>query len=197
MYHETHGLGEWVVLLHGGAGSTGMFADLTRVPSENRKVVAADLQAHGRTAGIGRPLRYELMVDDVAALVDHLGLARVDLMGYSLGGGLALRTTIQHPEMVRKLVLVAELLQRDYDWSGDIAENLRSPTMLAVGDADSVRTAHAVEFFELLEGGKKDAGWDCSGVVASRLCVLPGVTHYDIFNSPALISATKAFLDVA
>jgi len=250
MYYGISGSGEPLVLLHGGAGSTEMFPELTRVLSESRRVVAADLQAHGRTADIDRPLRYELMADDIAALVDHLGLGRVDLIGYSLGGGVALRTTIQHPDKVRKLVLVstpfrrdgwypevlsamaqggnpesaeamkqspmyevyskiaprvedwpvlfaklADLLGRDYDWSREIAATLKSPTMLAVGDADSVRTAHAVEFFELLGGGKRDAGWDGSGMTDSRLCILPGVTHYNIFSSPALASALKAFIE--
>jgi len=90
---------------------------------------------------------------------------------------------------------LAELLRRDYDWSEEIAASMRAPTMLAVGDADSVRTAHAVEFFERLGGGKKDAGWDGSGMTDARLCILPGVTHYNIFYSPALASAVKTFLE--
>ena len=72
-----------------------------------RQVIAVDLQGHGRTADIDRPLRYAYMADDIAALIRHLGLAHVDVMGYSLGGGTALRTAIQHPNLVRKLVLVS------------------------------------------------------------------------------------------
>jgi hypothetical protein len=63
------------------------------------------------------------------------------------------------------------------------------------GDADAVRTAHAVEFFELLGGGKKDGGWDGSGMSPARLAILPGVTHYTIFSSPLLVSITTLFLD--
>jgi hypothetical protein len=67
--------------------------------------------------------------------------------------------------------------------------------MIVVGDADSVRTAHGVEFFELLGGGQRDANWDGSGKSNSRLAILPGTTHYDIFSSPALAPAVIPFLD--
>ncbi len=88
----------------------------------------------------------------------------------------------------------AEMLGRDYDWSEEVTK-IKIPVMLLVGDADSVRTAHAVEFFELLGGGKRDAGWDGSGMSNSRLAILPGVTHFTIFSSPAMASAAVAFLD--
>jgi pimeloyl-ACP methyl ester carboxylesterase len=67
--------------------------------------------------------------------------------------------------------------------------------MIVVGDADSVRPAHAVEFFALLGGGQRDANWDGSGMSNSRLAILPGTTHYDIFASPALPAAVIPFLD--
>lgn len=89
---------------------------------------------------------------------------------------------------------LGETLRRDYDWSDEV-KALKAPTMLVVGDADSVRTAHAVEFFELLGGGKEDAGWDGSKMSKNRLAILPGVTHYDIFSSAALVPAVKPFLD--
>jgi len=71
----------------------------------------------------------------------------------------------------------------------------RMPTLLVFGDADAVLTAHAVEFFELLGGGKKDGGWDGSGISTARLAILPGATHYTIFASPALVAAVVPFLD--
>jgi pimeloyl-ACP methyl ester carboxylesterase len=224
-----------------------MFGEILPALADHHQVIGVDLQAHGRTADIDRPLRYELMADDIAALVEHLRLEKVDIMGYSLGGGVALRTAIQHPGAVRKLVLVsapfrrngwypevleamgrgaesaegmkqspmyllyasiaprpedwsvlfaklAEMLRRDYDWSEEV-KLLRTPALIAIGDADSVRTSHAVEFFELLGGGRADAGWDGSNRPRSRLAILPDVTHYNVFTSKALVAATLPFLD--
>jgi pimeloyl-ACP methyl ester carboxylesterase len=95
------------------------------------------------------------------------------------------------PVLLTKLV---QLLGQDYDWSKDVAA-IEAPTMILVGDADSVRTAHAVRFFELLGGGKADAGWDGSGMSNARLAVLPATTHYNIFSSPTLASTVTPFLD--
>ena len=248
MYYEVHGSGRPLIILHGGAGAIEMYGDVLRLLSQGRQVVAAELQAHARTADIDRPLRYELMADDVVALIRHLKLGMADIMGYSLGGGVALRAAIQHPELVRKLVVVStackrngwypevlaamarhglesaedmqqlplyevysrlaprledwpvlmtklsEMLRREYDWSEKVAK-VKAPTMIVVGDADSIRAEHAVEFFGLLGGGKEDAGWDGSGMSSARLAILPGTTHYNIFSSPALASAVTPFLD--
>jgi pimeloyl-ACP methyl ester carboxylesterase len=113
MYYEIHGTGEPLILLHGGFGLTGMFGEVLPMLAQGRQVIAADLQAHGRTADIDRPLSLEAMGDDVAALIRHLGLAQADVMGYSMGGGAALRAAIQHPELVRKLVVVSVPYKRD------------------------------------------------------------------------------------
>ncbi|HSH82217.1 MAG TPA: alpha/beta fold hydrolase [Herpetosiphonaceae bacterium] len=107
LYYEIYGSGRPLVLLHGGFGLTGMFGDILPLLAEGRQIIAVDLQGHGRTADIDRPLRLELMADDVAALIAHLGLGQADLMGYSMGGAVALRMAIQHPEVVRKLVVVS------------------------------------------------------------------------------------------
>jgi pimeloyl-ACP methyl ester carboxylesterase len=112
MYYEVHGAGEPLVLAHGGFGLTDMFAGVMPALSAGRQVIAVDLQGHGRTADIGRPLRQALLGDDIAALIRHLGLARADLMGYSMGGGAALRAAIQHPELIRKLVVVSYHFRR-------------------------------------------------------------------------------------
>jgi pimeloyl-ACP methyl ester carboxylesterase len=113
LYYEVHGSGEPLVLLHGGLGSIEMFGPVLPALAEHRQVLAVDLQAHGRTADVDRPIRFELLADDVAALLGHLGLAGADVMGDSLGGGAALRTAIQHPQVVRRLVLVSTPFKRD------------------------------------------------------------------------------------
>ena len=119
LYYEIHGTGAPLVLLHGGVGAIQMFGEVLPALSAGRQVIAVDLQAHGRTADIDRPLRFELMADDIAALLTHLGLEKADVMGYSLGGGVALQTAIRHPDTVRKLVLVSTAFKRD-GWHPEI-----------------------------------------------------------------------------
>jgi pimeloyl-ACP methyl ester carboxylesterase len=113
MYYEIHGTGRPLILLHGGVGAIEMFGEVLGLLAEDRQVVAVDLQAHGRTADIDRPLSFESMADDIAALIEHLGFEKADVMGYSLGGGVALQTAIRHPEVVRKLVVVSTPFKRD------------------------------------------------------------------------------------
>jgi pimeloyl-ACP methyl ester carboxylesterase len=104
MYYETHGSGRPLILLHGGLGSGEMFGPVLPALATNHQVIAVDLQGHGRTADIDRPLRAALMADDIAALIEHLGLDKPDLVGYSLGGGVALHTAFKYPQLVRKVV---------------------------------------------------------------------------------------------
>jgi pimeloyl-ACP methyl ester carboxylesterase len=113
LYFEEHGSGEPLILLHGGLGAGEMFAPLVPALSERRRVILVDLQGHGRTADVDRPLRPELMADDIAALIKHLGLEQADLLGYSTGADVALRTAIQHPRAVRRLVVVSTPCRRD------------------------------------------------------------------------------------
>src|SRR5437773_3531923 len=113
LYYEVHGTGEPLILLHGGVGATEMFGEILPASSSSRRVIGVDLQAHGRTADIDRPLSYEAMADDIAALIKHLGFAKADVMGYSVGGGVAVCTAVRHPEVVRKLVLVSTAFRRD------------------------------------------------------------------------------------
>src|SRR5213083_3140742 len=113
LYYEIHGTGRPLILLHGGLGAIEMFGPNLPALAQGRQVIAVDLQGHGRTADIDRPLSVALMADDIAALIKHLGLASADVMGYSLGGGVALQTAIRHPEVVRKLVVVSTPFRRN------------------------------------------------------------------------------------
>jgi pimeloyl-ACP methyl ester carboxylesterase len=113
LYYEEHGAGDPLVLLHGGFGAGELLGPLTAALAAGRRVITVDLQGHGHTGDIDRPLLPEHMADDIAALIAHLGLERADVMGYSLGGTVALRTAIQHPERVRRLVVVSVAFRRD------------------------------------------------------------------------------------
>jgi pimeloyl-ACP methyl ester carboxylesterase len=106
MYYEIHGEGGVpLLLLHGSMGSLEMFRLLLPALTTGRQVIAVDQQAHGRTADIDRPLRYEQLADDAAAFLRWLGVDRVDALGFSMGAGAALQLAIGHPELVRKLVV--------------------------------------------------------------------------------------------
>jgi pimeloyl-ACP methyl ester carboxylesterase len=111
MYYELHGRPEHthpLVLLHGALSAIGTsFGKLLPGLARRRQVIAVEMQGHGRTADIERPLRYELLADDIAALLAQLGVERADLFGWSLGAGVALQTAIRHPGRVRKLVLAS------------------------------------------------------------------------------------------
>src|SRR3981081_3226505 len=113
LYYETHGTGRPLILLHGGLGSGEMFGPVLPILAERHHVVAVDLQGHGRTADIDRPLDVRLMADDIAALIEHLGLDRPDVVGYSLGGGVALQTAVRHPAALRRLVAVSANTRSD------------------------------------------------------------------------------------
>jgi len=113
LYYETHGSGHPLILLHGGLGSGEMFGPTLPTLADHHQVILVDLQGHGRTADIDRPIDVRLMAGDVAALIDHLGLREPDVVGYSLGGGVALQVAIQYPEKVRRVVTVSANIRRD------------------------------------------------------------------------------------
>lgn len=113
LYYETHGSGRPLILLHGGLGSGEMFGPVIPVLAATHQVIAPDLQGHGRTADIDRPIDERLMADDIAALIDHLGLDHPDVVGYSLGGGVAFHLAVQHPEKVGKAVLASVYYRSD------------------------------------------------------------------------------------
>jgi pimeloyl-ACP methyl ester carboxylesterase len=113
LYFETHGAGRPLILLHGGLGSGEMFGPVLPALSERHQVIAVDLQGHGRTADIDRPIDIRLMADDIAALIGHLGLREPDVVGYSLGGGVALQTAVRYPAVIRRLVAVSAHIRRD------------------------------------------------------------------------------------
>jgi pimeloyl-ACP methyl ester carboxylesterase len=113
MYYESHGSGSPFVLLHGGLASGEMFGPIVPALSERHRVIVPDLQGHGRTADIDRPIDHRLMADDIAALIDYLGLDKPDLVGYSLGGGVAFFTAAKYPDKVGKLVIASANIRRD------------------------------------------------------------------------------------
>jgi pimeloyl-ACP methyl ester carboxylesterase len=116
MYYEIHGSrpSEPLVLLHGSFMTisnnwTGWIGELSKA----RTVVAVEMQGHGRTVDINRDFSYESLADDIAAMLDYLKIEQADLLGYSMGGGVAMQVAIRHPEKVRKVVSISAFFRRD------------------------------------------------------------------------------------
>jgi len=112
LYYERHGSGRPMILLHGGLGSGEMFAPILPQLADHHEVILVDLQGHGRTADIDRPIDTRLLAGDICALIDELHLEQPDLVGYSLGGGTAFFAALQCPEKVRRLVMISANITR-------------------------------------------------------------------------------------
>lgn len=175
MYYEISGSGRPLILLHGGVGASEMFSPLLPKLAEKRQVIAVHLQADGRTADIDRPLSFELMADDIAALIRHLGLDWADLMGYSLGAGVALQTTIRHPEVVAKLAVASAPVKRD-GWYPEVLEGMAQMTPEA---AESMKQTPLYKLYP-------DANWP---ILFTKLCDLLKKKNYDWSKDVASIKS--------
>jgi pimeloyl-ACP methyl ester carboxylesterase len=176
LYYETHGSGRPLILLHGGLGSGEMFGPILPTLARNHQVITVDLQGHGRTADIDRPLDVALMADDIAALIDHLQLDRPDIVGYSLGGGVALHTAAKYPDKIRKLVsasvntrpdaIYAEMRAQQGQVSAAAAEYMRDTPMYQLYQRVAPRPE---DFGRLLDkiGGFMGKDFDFTEVVQS------------------------------
>ncbi len=107
MYYEVHGTGQPLVLLHAAYMTIDAMGEVVPELAKTRQVIAVELLGHGHTADVDRPLSYEQMADDTAALLRHLDIEQADVFGYSMGGGVALQVAVRHPEVVRKLVVAS------------------------------------------------------------------------------------------
>lgn len=237
MYYETHGTARpgvpALVLLHGGSGTLETsFAKLLPLLAANRRVIAIEQQGHGHTADIDRPLSYPQMADDTAALLASLEIGKVDCLGFSDGGNVALQLALRHPESVRKLIVggantradgmkpesiafikaatpeswpppvkaaymrvapdpqhwapfiqkVKRLWLETPDWPAAQLQSIHTPVLLVYGDHDDVRLEHAVLLQSLIPD--------------SQLAVLPGTSHFTMFEQADAVSGmTITFLD--
>ena len=132
MYYEIYGSGEPLVLLHGAFSAIGTsFGNVLPDLAKTRQVIAFEMQAHGRTADIDRPLSLEQMAEDTVAALRQLGIEEADFFGYSMGAGVALQVVIRHPNVVRKLVLASVTYNKSGVHPGlmEGLENMRSEDM--------------------------------------------------------------------
>jgi pimeloyl-ACP methyl ester carboxylesterase len=141
-YYEEQGAGEPLVLLHGGVGSGEMFAGLAPALAAHRRVIFIDLQGHGRTGDVDRPLDVSAMADDVAGVIEQLA-GRADVLGYSLGGDVALRLALQRPERVKALVLVSIAIKR----AGHHAEVIAAMDAMTADAAEFIKPSPPGQFY--------------------------------------------------
>ncbi|KGM34471.1 alpha/beta fold hydrolase [Inquilinus limosus] len=134
-YYEVQGEGEPLLLLHGGLGSIDMFRPLLPALAAKRQVIAVDLQGHGRTPLGDRPIDLVAMGADMAAVLQQLGVKQADVLGYSMGGGVAFQLAVQHPEMVRRLALVSA----GYAQDGFYPEMLPQQAAVGAGMAEMMK----------------------------------------------------------
>ena len=154
LYYQVHGGGPArpLVLLHGGLGAIEMFGPNLPALAKGRRVIGVDLQGHGRTADIDRPIDPALMADDVAALVRHLKLDKVDVMGYSLGGGVALQMGIRHPSLVGRLVIASSVFRRN----GYYPEILGMQAQVGAASAEAMKQTPMYEMYRRLAPRPQD-----------------------------------------
>jgi pimeloyl-ACP methyl ester carboxylesterase len=106
MYYEIHGTGKPLLLLHGAFGTAESWTPFLPALTKAHKVIVVEMQAHGRTADIDRPLTYAQMAEDTAAFLKKIKIEKADVFGYSMGGGIAYRLASKHPELVDKLAVL-------------------------------------------------------------------------------------------
>lgn len=143
VYYAVYGEGDPIVLLHGGFGAIEMFGPVIDLLAAGHQVIGVDLQAHGRTAPHERPISFEAMADDIAELITYLGHDKADVLGYSTGGGVAMRLGIQHPDKVDRLILVSV----PYTNAGWHQANLDGMAQLGAGSAEFMKATPMYQMF--------------------------------------------------
>jgi pimeloyl-ACP methyl ester carboxylesterase len=139
MYYEVHGAGRPLVLLHGGLQTIDLaFGDIWPELAADRQVIATELQGHGRTADIDRDIELRYLVDDVAALLYHLGVGQADVLGFSLGGGVALQLALDHPDRVGRVILASVSYAPD-GFNEEISDPARHATSTRMPTAEDFR----------------------------------------------------------
>ena len=154
LYYETWGDGSPVILLHGGLFSSEMFGPLLAPFTDHHQIILVDLQGHGRTADVDRPLDVRTMADDIAALIEHLGLDHPDVVGYSLGGGVAWQLAFRHPDKIRRMVTASANIRR----SAIFPEMLAQQEQVSAAAAEFMTETPMYELYQRVAPRPEDFG---------------------------------------
>lgn len=152
LHYEIHGRGSPLVMLHGGVNPSDMFGAPLAEMAKSHQVIAIHLRGHGFSTDAAAPWSAELMADDVAALLGELGMSKVDVMGWSLGAGVALQTAIRHPALVGKLVVISVSIRDDGNFP-EIQALFDSMPAKAAEFAQGIRQSPLAELYP-------DANWE-------------------------------------
>lgn len=204
MYYEIHGVGEPLMILHGGAGSMEDMKHLITFFSDSYMVIANDRQGHGKTSDLERDFSFESMAANTVGLLDHLKLDRVNVIGFSDGGIIALTLAIKYPERIKKAVYIGTnfhhngIPESEKDWirKADLDEKIKKlwltsptysieelnqikcPSLVLIGDRDGLYLEHTISFFRNIEN--------------SELSIIPNATHDVIHEKPVLVNSIIA-----
>jgi pimeloyl-ACP methyl ester carboxylesterase len=171
VYYETYGEGEPIVVLAGGLMPIRTTAQITGPLSERRRVIAIDLEGHGRTG-----LRAVS-----GALAEQMKATPI-FEGYG------------HPDQFPLFLdRMGELMSKDWDWREEVRA-LRMPVLLIFADHDSVSMQHIAEFFALFGGGIREPGWIDPQFSRARLAIIPGYSHYNLGQGPEVAQVIEGYL---
>src|SRR5436305_375502 len=175
-----------------------VLAGIAILPAPCRAQAPAKRTAQGAWGGklvvVSTPFRRNAFYPEILAQQGQVGAAAAEAMKqtpmYQLYASIAPRPE----DWPRLLGKIGETMKQDFDFSKEIS-GIKATTLIVAGDADIFPPAHAVELFGLLGGGQRDGGGDGRGRPKSRLAIMPGLTHYTLFNAPALAATVTPFLD--
>ncbi len=182
MYYEIHGEGSPLVLLNGSFYTIELWGEILPALAANHQVIAVEMQGHGRTTDIDRPLKYEYLADDVSAFMESMKVPEADIFGYSMGAGIALQLAMRHPERVRKLVMLSGHYRADGYYPESMAAIAAiTPELFAGGPLDEIyqrvaptpdALARLVEKVKAMEG--EEYAWpeaDVSAITAPAFLI--------------------------
>eukprot|EP00873_Tetraselmis_striata_P032745 jgi/Tetstr1/453009/TSEL_040045.t1 len=189
MYYQVHGEGEPLLLIHGGLMTIEAWGPILPALAEDRKVYAIELEGHGRTVDLDRPLSMQQFAEDVSGFIEQMDLGPIDIVGFSMGGGTAMGVGALHPELVKSLVIISASHQADAIWDSVragwphmTAEMMEGTPMLAAYEAVAPQPERFAGFVEKIRDAmvSGELGWTDDQVASIPVPVLMIIGDTDL-----------------